>query len=317
VDSERTHFDLRELFWRRSERRWELLVGVSKVFWGVTESQHLVDIVNQTDLVENPDGEDKLGQPMVKLSLVRGWGILDLFVLPGFRQRTFPGAEGRLRPALPISRDASYESADEERHVDFAARWSHVLGPFDLGLSHFSGTSREPRFLPAATPEGAVELVPLYEQIEQTGLDLQATTGSWLWKLEAIHRSGQGDPFAAATGGFEYTFWSILGSRIDLGAVAEYLWDERREGSPTPFQDDLFIGSRLAFNDSQDSQLLAGAIVDRHSGAALFQLEASRRLAGDWVAEIELRAFDGLPPTDPLASLQTDDYLQVSLRRHF
>ncbi|MDD7885073.1 hypothetical protein [Flavivirga sp. 57AJ16] len=36
----------------------------------MTESNHLVDIINQTDAVETFDGEEKLGQPMVQLS----WG---------------------------------------------------------------------------------------------------------------------------------------------------------------------------------------------------------------------------------------------------
>ena len=49
-------------------------VGVGKVFWGVTESQHLVDIINQTDLVENIDTEDKLGQPMLETTWLQNWG---------------------------------------------------------------------------------------------------------------------------------------------------------------------------------------------------------------------------------------------------
>jgi hypothetical protein len=35
------------------------------------------------------------------------------------------------------------------------------------------------------------------------------------------------------------------------------------------------------------------------------------------VIEAELRAFSGLPPSDPLASLRTDDYFQLSIQRHF
>ena len=322
VDSERTHFDIRELHWRRSAPRWELLAGVSKVFWGVTESQHLVDIINQTDQIENPDGEDKLGQPMLKLSLIRDWGIVDLFALPGFRERTFPGAEGRLRTPVPISDDALYESAAEQNRLDWAVRWSHVLGPFDIGLSHFSGTSREPRLVlekgegpPLSTPPS--DLLPLYEQIDQTGLDLQATTGSWLWKLEAISRSGQLDRFAATTAGLEYTFWSVFESNIDLGAVVEHLWDERGADGPSPFQDDLFAGARLAFNDTQNTQILAGSIIDLETDANLFLIEASRRVGSSWVVEAEVRGFSGIPPTDPLAALRTDDYFQLSIQRHF
>ena len=56
-DSERTHFDIREFIWRLSKRDFDLKIGIGKVFWGVTESQHLVDIINQTDPVESPDCE--------------------------------------------------------------------------------------------------------------------------------------------------------------------------------------------------------------------------------------------------------------------
>jgi hypothetical protein len=316
VDPERSHIDIRELAWRKAGRGWDLVVGIDKVFWGVTESQHLVDIVNQTDLVENPDGEDKLGQPMVRWSAIRSWGIVDLFLLPGFRERTFPGEEGRLRPAVPISKQARYESGTEDGRLDLALRWSHSVGPLDIGLSHFYGTSREPRLLPSVQ-ESEDALVPLYEVIHQTGLDLQATLSNWLLKLEAINRSGQEEPFVALTTGFEYTFYGVLASKIDVSAVTEYLWDERGVAASSPFDDDLFVGTRFGFNDTQSTEILAGAILDVHTSARLFLIEASRRIGDRFSIEAELRAFSGATPTDPLAALQADDHFQLSLTRHF
>jgi len=86
-DDQRTHFDIRELNWVTVADLWELRVGIRKEFWGVTESQHLVDIINQTDRVENSDTEDKLGQPMINLALIDPQGgTLDLFLLTGFRE---------------------------------------------------------------------------------------------------------------------------------------------------------------------------------------------------------------------------------------
>ena len=96
MDDERSHADIRELSWLYYSDDWELRLGISKVFWGVAESQHLVDIINQTDAVENVDGEDKLGQPMINLTLIRDWGNVDLFVLPYLRERTFTGVNGLL-----------------------------------------------------------------------------------------------------------------------------------------------------------------------------------------------------------------------------
>ncbi|MBL4614482.1 MAG: hypothetical protein JKY27_06390, partial [Magnetovibrio sp.] len=60
-DKERTHFDVRELKYLHVGEDWDLIVGADKVFWGVMESKHLVDIINQNDAVEDIDGEDKLG----------------------------------------------------------------------------------------------------------------------------------------------------------------------------------------------------------------------------------------------------------------
>ena len=51
-----------------SSENYETKIGVRKDFWGVTETVHRVDILNQTDSVDGFDGEDKLGQPMINLS---------------------------------------------------------------------------------------------------------------------------------------------------------------------------------------------------------------------------------------------------------
>ena len=185
-DEARSHFDLRALAWEGGVGDWEITAGFSRVFWGVTESQHLVDIVNQTDLVENPDGEDKLGQPMLKLGRVTSIGLFEAFVLPGFRERTFPGAGGRIRTPLPVDVDRPiYESSSENRHVDVAARWSNYFGPLDVGVSWFRGTNREPRLVPEQQGE-VLTLRPAYDLADQVGLDAQWTRDAWLWKVISI-----------------------------------------------------------------------------------------------------------------------------------
>jgi hypothetical protein len=323
-DDERTHGDIRELAWLHAASDWEINVGVSKVYWGVTESTHLIDIINQTDLVENLDGEDKLGQPMINLSLIRDWGVVSMFVLPGFRERTFPGENGRPRFAAPVDTDNPiYESSAEEKHVDLAIRYSHYIGDWEFGIAHFSGTAREPRL--QATTQGTA--VPVYEQINQTSLDVQANIGSWLWKLESYIRSGQGDTYTAAAGGFEYTFVGVFGSQTDIGLISEYLYDEREDTIKriiigeriilSPFENDLTIGMRLTLNDAQSTELLASIIEDLDGDGRTYNLEASRRFGDGVTLSIEARGVSDIPLDSALSSFKQDNRIRTKLTYFF
>ncbi len=317
-DEDRTHADIRELTWLHAAEDWELRVGIRKLFWGVTESQHLVDIINQTDLIENPDQEEKLGQPMLNLALIRDWGTLDLYVLPGFRERSFPGIDGRLRSQPYVDTDqARYESGAGDKHVDVALRWTRSLGDWDIGLSHFHGTGRDPLLLPGLDAAGRPTLIPFYAQIDQTGLDLQTTLADWLWKLEVITRDTLDDRHTALTGGFEYTFVGIFDTDADLGLISEYLFDDRGDSAPTPFQDDIMAGLRLSLNDAQSTEALMGVIADRRNGTRSFNLEASRRLGADFKLNVEARFFSHVDSRDPVAGLRDDDYVELSLGWYF
>lgn len=315
-DDKRTHFDLREASWRRVAGDWELLAGVHRVFWGVTESRHLVDVINQRDLVEDIDLEEVLGQPMVLFGLQRAWGRLEFFTLLGFRERTFPGLEGRLRTPVPIDTDrVEYESGAEEQGVDLALRYSHFIGDWDLGLNVYYGTGREPVLRPG---EDGESLIPRYQVIQQVGVDLQYTRGAWLWKLEGLMRSGQGQTFGASVAGFEYTLYQVFQSAADLGLLFEYLVDGRDEEAPfTVYDDDLFFGTRLGFNDTQDTSILLGAVIDRQLGSTSLRLEAGRRLGSKLVLEMIGQAFVDVAANDPLQSVAEDSYLTLRLKYHF
>jgi len=310
-----THADIRELLYQTVSDSWEFRAGIGKVFWGTTESQHLVDIINQTDLIENLDTEDKLGQPMINLALILPVGTLDLFVLPSFRERTFPGINGRLRSIPAVDNDNPvYESSDKEKHMDWALRWSQIIAGWDIGLSHFSGTSREPLLVP---DQNGSALIPVYNFIDQTSIDIQTYQVNWLLKLEAISRSGQGDRFTALTTGFEYTFVGVFNTAIDAGWISEYLFDDRHEAALTPFEDDYLFDARLALNDAQSSELLFGIIQNANSSARSFNLEASRRIGQSWKIEIESRWFSNVKQTNINFNLSRDDHIQVTLSKFF
>lgn len=319
-DDQRTHWDIRELLWSMAAEEWELKVGIGMEYWAVTEFRRLTDIINQYDEVETPDRKEKLGQPMLNLGWVQDWGTVRLFVLPYFRERTYPGVEGRLRTIPQVDVDNPvYESSKEQNHIDYALRWAHTLAEWDIGLYYFNGTGRDPRLVPGLNSSDEPVLIPHYDLIQQAGLDLQGTFSEWLWKLEVINRSGQGpDPdFWSASGGLEYTFFGVNESDVDVGLLLEYMWDERGRNATTPFDNDWFIATRLALNDVASSELLAGFVVDASSQAYSLYAQGSRRFGDSWKLDLTARTFRNLTPADPGYSFRNDGYVELNLFYYF
>lgn len=340
TDDARTHGDIRELNYLAVFDNYELRIGIGKIFWGRTESQNLVDIINQTDAVDQLDGDEKLGQPMVNLTVLQfpDWGTFDWFVLPSFRERTFASKKGRLRPASFIldTDNTSYEHEDEEHHIDGAFRWSHSIGVFDLGLSQFDGTSREPLFKPITqivlTPLPTVQVTgyaPHYAQISQTGLDIQASLEGWLLKLETISRAGniklntntgkfESQRYFASTTGFEYTINEVFSGNISLGLITEWNYDERQENATTNLQNDVLIGTRWAFNDAQSSEILLGMIQDIDYHSISLSLEASTRISNHFKVSLEGIDFSYVNNQDSaVRQVQKDGFIKLALNYYF
>ena len=324
ADPERTHWDIRELSYLYPYEDWFFRVGIARVFWGATEFVHLVDVINQTDWIEHIDGEDKLGQPMVEFSITKDWGTLDFLILPYFRERTFPGREGRLRPEIEIDTDnAIFRSPSEQRNIDVVGRYSRSFGSLDFGIYAFRGTGRVPLLVPSnyldPNAPGPLRLVPFYEQATQVGTDLQWVTGNWLWKLEALYHSGYLDPYVAATGGFEYTFWGVAGSKTDLGLLAEYAYDERGDDITTTslFDNDVFLGMRLTPNDVAGTQFLMGVMQDVEDSENLLSIEASRRFGSHWRLILEAWLFLSAPENSLIHDLRDDDLIRMEMAYYF
>jgi hypothetical protein len=320
-DHERSHVDLREAKYRYVNGAYELTLGVDKEFWGVTEFLHLVDIINQTDNVESIDGEQKLGQPMVKFSSAQNWGTLTGYYMPAFRIRQFYDPEtGRPSNGFNVKDDATqFESKHERSNPDYAIRYAQTLGVFDVGLSWFDGTARAPLLLPTGEmSQGLPQMIAYYPLLTQLGLDAQATLGPWLLKLEATESEQLDITTNRATGGFEYTFYNLLNSGTDVGLVAEYMWDEREALAPHPFGNDVGIGLRWTANDTQSTAILIGGLIDLDTDSTAISLEAERRLGQDFKIIVEIRAQDKVGEGDLFAAANADqDFARVRLQWFF
>ena len=316
-DSRRSHGDLREAKYRYVNGDFELTLGVDKVFWGVAEFAHLVDIINQTDFVESVDGEEKLGQTMVRTSYVSPIGTFTGFFMPEFKPRNFSRSDGRPNGNFLVDTSREfYQSSDGRNHDDFAFRYNSSFDVWDLGLSYLNGTSREPLLIKKNLIANLI--VPFYPQREQFSIDLQATLDSWLLKLEALKQIERTESVGRFVAGFEYTYYGVFSSLSDLGVVVEYMWDERKLEAPNLFNDDLGFGLRWTANDVNSTTLLAGAIYDLETSSVALSFEAERRLSNQLKFSLEARFQVNVDQQDLiLYPLRNEDFLRLQATYYF
>lgn len=315
-DFERSHADFRELSLVSSWSALELRLGISKVFWGVTESQHLVDVINQTDWVENPDGEQKLGQPMINPTLVTDNGTLDLFILPYFRERTFSGESGRYRGPLVVDTDRSeFLNSDKKKHIDIALRWMSHWQKLEWALSYFKGTDRDPQF---RIDDTRSVLIPVYGQSEQAGLEMQYVYKDLLVKAELLRKdSFEFGLYTSATSGFEYTLINVFNG-MDIGLLYEWLYDSRHKITPSGMYDASFFATRIAFNNAKSTELLAGIIIDDSTkNVSVARVEGSHRLGASYSLDVEINIINMPPTSSNLNIFHKDDYIQIKLSSYF
>tara|TARA_Y100001968_G_scaffold331092_1_gene384710 strand:- start:1315 stop:2592 length:1278 start_codon:yes stop_codon:yes gene_type:complete len=328
VDPRRTHWDIREayglFFGELDNVAWEFRIGLDRVFWGVAESFHLIDIINQTDLVEDPGLKEKLGQPMIHGTLSTSMGNIETFFMPYFRNRTFHGQGSRLRNSLIVDQNqTNYESSSGRHHLDIALRHSHTIGVFDTGLSFFHGTNRSPTLELALDRYGSIVLVPTYEQISQYSLDLQATLESWLLKFEGYWRDGEKDralteqDYGAFIAGFEYTFYGIFNSETELSLLTELLFDGRDNRSLTAYENDIFFALRLGLNDAKSTEFFIGVMHDLDESAHSVSLEAERRIDNNWSLSLNGTAFRSINSQDIQFSVRKDTFLEFEINYNF
>ncbi len=310
-DAQRTHFDLRQADYVLSLGEWELSTGASVFTWGVLEAYRPTDVLNTIDFVEDPNRTQKLGSPYARIAYSDSTFSFQFLYLPVTRPQTFPGIGGRIRPAgIVDANEPMFESTLGYAHPNLGMRIGLHVDEVDLALTGFSGLSREPTLIPELR-NGHVGT--RYDFLQQGGLDLQWTHDSFVFKAEGAFRAyGANLAISYAIGtGLEYTFSDVLGSGADLTFVLEHYWDQRPIDSPfTLFDNDAFGGFRLALNNSDDTEIRAGALVDIASGTTFATALVRHRLLEHWTVVLEGRTYLVTKPSI-MSSFENDHFVQL------
>lgn len=312
----RTRVDVNELYLSTRLGDTTVKAGLSRLFWGVTESRHLVDVVNPPDLAHHYAAEQRLSTAMLHVAHPTPVGRLEVLLLPWERDPKYPGTAGRPRTDLPIHPAVEHPNGTPPA---FAARLAISQGGFDSHVYFFRGLDRETVLAARTQPMAApTELTATRRLIRQWGADLQVPVGNFLAKAELTYRSGYSRNFFSGVAGGEYALSGINGSVVDVSLLGEYQFDLRPADAPlTTLERAVYAGVRVALNDPASTEFKFGVVAETTTGARIWRGDASRRIAKNWTVEGTLHVFDNARKSPSLMDYRKDSYVEVLAKYHF
>ena len=189
---------------------------------------------------------------------------------------------------------------------------------FDVALSYFQGTDRDPLLRPDTSGSGGITLVPYYQELRQIGLEVVRASGDTQLTFEGAFREASDERYFSGAAGIQHTFHDIGSDGGSLVAVGEYLYDNRSSDQPlTLFEDDLHLGFRYDASDIAGTSLTGGVYYDFESQSQIYTLSYSRRLSDTVRFDVSGFLMEADDPADPLSFVEQDSYIEMGLQYFF
>lgn len=288
--------------------RLEVKAGLDVIRWGVSNSFNPTDLINRRDFEYNFYDPEKMGELLVSLkSTFPRVGPVDeltahFLLLPLFQKAPLPELDTRF-PIQGRANGVPYTVTDDQETPEYpeaVGAGLHLKGTLrgaDLALFYYHGPERDPGYSLLIDSSGALRLEPFYYAIDAVGGNVEIPAANFLFHLESVFKSTGSNgskqhevafeetdaipnSYAQFVPGADYTFTRGLGGG-EIEATVEYLIDtDQGENLRNfrPFQNDLFVGSRLRLNDRRDSKIEVAVIKDLTNREAVFLFEGSTKI---------------------------------------
>ncbi|MCP4215997.1 MAG: hypothetical protein GY765_15190 [bacterium] len=314
ADSGRSLFGVEEAWVGFRKSGWDIRAGARMLNWSATEAFHPADMINSRNLDSDIENWEKLGELMLSVKRRVASGSVTLFVMPRYEAPEFASEKSRLSflPAgLEVGKalwlESDGEISSDVYGLQWGARVTQSIGPSDISLHYIQHQDRnQPVMLPG---ENGAQVVPVYLPVRDIGATYLQVLGGWIFKLELNYRDfdNPSNPVYTTFAG------PVTINREDHGQVAlgvEYGWAYKGGSEATvivegqglfgvnkderailhPFQRDMLVGYRHAWNDVMSRELLVTTIFDVE-GNNEFMLNASykQRLNDTWGLRLGFR----------------------------
>jgi len=319
---------------------WSLRVGPQLLTWTATEAFHPADIINSRNLDSNLEYFEKIGEPMALGGWSPGGWTVQGLLMPARLDPYLPQPSSRLSfapegvtlgEALWLTR--SGEVTRRNYGLQWGARVARSLEGADVALHLVRHDDRSQPVIVVDPATGAFH--PLYLPVTQLGGTYQHALGGVLLKIESAYRWFELPDAPTVYGPIERSNHGILavgleyGWSHDSGSESTALIEgqavagagDAERAALSPFQRDVLVGWRHAFNDELGRELLATLVWDlERTREHLINLSYSQRLSDVWGMKVAARRIhappEGAVPTG-LQALHRANQLALTLTRYF
>ena len=117
--------------------------------------------------------------------------------------------------------------------------------------------------------------------------------------------------------GLEYLINNLFENKWDFTSFIEYHNDDRNNDSTDIFQNDLFLATRLNFNNIEGTELLTSITLDTDGGGNTSTIELSSRITDNIRVTGSYNSYWSTNDKDILYSFRRDNYFGFKAIKYF
>jgi hypothetical protein len=344
-DNRNSYFNINEIYARFTGPFYSRVhIGAKTYIWSKMEAFHPLNIVNSRIIDSDIEDFEKKGEPSIVFENDTILGNIKAYYFPYFIKPFYPSKNNRITNGVrPVDTYVVYNSEinKEYRQDQFGLSLDKQFDDFELFLFVMSHVDRNSPILGwhewntlfgNNIPEGS--LGAYYHKTLDYGLGGTFFFGEHTFKLEMVHNNYDDNQtlFLQTSGlvniqdrttvavGHEYIYAWENGYESTFFTEYEYVFgNDITDANKGIFQNDIFIGHRLSFNDIQSKELQLGFFYDLERDSEWMLLVTyQQRLNDFWMLKMNYRSFNYSEEDNlGLYILDGDDEVTISLKRSF
>ncbi|MCF6206807.1 MAG: hypothetical protein L3J47_07965 [Sulfurovum sp.] len=310
---EKRYLRLNELYVAKNMREYRVEVGKRLLYWGELEGYNITDVFNQKNYLFDPfDKSAKLGSWSGTVSRYFGDNVLEAGVK--FYEEDMEFGNSRT-PYYPLPLTYSSQLNLQEGHntptwyISYALTGDAIVES-ESRIIFWHGYDMKRNFIAGDYGQTVVQYA---YRVNKALLLSHIVYEDMIFKLEGsytdvINYAPMSDYWQLGLGA-EKSFYDIAGADVTLYAEY-YRYGYNDEGKVEHvdiseiYDDDLFLATRIIFNDTRSSEVKIGMLYDLEKSERVFKAEAKMRLLDRFVLHAEWLRF--IPKENSLLSTFDD-----------